>query len=80
MSFIDGGPETFLALLRRTESGEQVRRELARFLTGRLEETFEIGNRSVTLPIVSTWMVMPLYESSFDQILKKLDGFRAGGG
>ncbi len=77
--FYRWGPETFLAVLRRNESGEQVRRELARFLTGRLEETFEIGNRSVTLPIVSTWTVMPLYESSFDQILKKLDGFRSGG-
>lgn len=77
--FFRWGPEAFVAVLRRSESGEQVRRELARFLTSRLEETFEVGSRSVTLPIVSTWMVIPLYESSFDQILKKLDGFRGGG-
>ena len=73
------GPESFLALLHRNESGEQVRRELGRFLAGRLDETFEIGNRSVTLPIASTWTVVPLFESSFHQIVKKLDVFGAAG-
>ena len=71
------GPDSFLSLLLRTESGEQVRRELGRFLTGRLEQTFEIGARSVTLPISSTWTVIPLFESSFNQNLRKLDAFRA---
>jgi GGDEF domain-containing protein len=69
--------ESFLAVLHRSESGEQVRRELARFLSTRLEETFEIGNRSVTLPIASTWTVIPLFESGYNQNLRKLDAFRA---
>jgi GGDEF domain-containing protein len=71
------GPDSFLALLPRTESGELVRRELRRFLSARLEETFEIGARSVTLPIASTWTVIPLFESGYNQNLRKLDAFRA---
>jgi GGDEF domain-containing protein len=70
------GPDSFLALLLRSESGEQVRRELGRFLSGRLEETFEVGARSVTLPIASTWTVVPLFESNYNQNLRKLEAFR----
>ena len=71
------GPKSFLAVLHRNESGEQVRLELSRVLSARLEETFEIGSRSVTLPIASTWTAIPLFESNFHQIVKKLDAFRA---
>ena len=71
------GPDSFLALLPRTESGELVRRELGRFLSSRLEATFEIGARSVTLPIASTWTVISLFESGYNQNLRKLDAFRA---
>jgi GGDEF domain-containing protein len=75
--FFRWGPASFLALLRREEPGDQVRKELARFLSGRIEQTFEIADRAVTLPIACTWVVVPLFESSYDQILRKLDAFTA---
>ena len=66
---------SFVALLERKEAGEQVRREIARLLSRRLEQTFEMVGRSVVLPITSTWTIVPLFESGYAQNLSKLDAF-----
>ena len=66
---------SFVALLERKEAGEQVRREIARLLSRRLEQTFEMVGRSVVLPITSTWTIVPLFESGYAQSLSKLDAF-----
>jgi GGDEF domain-containing protein len=69
------GPTSFLALLDRLESLDQVRREIVRTMTKRREQTFEIGDRSVILPISSTWIVIPLFEQGYSEILQKLEAF-----
>ena len=68
-------PSSFLALLDRRESSDQVRREIVRAMSQRREQTFEIGDRSVVLPISSTWVVIPLFEHGYTEILRKLDAF-----
>jgi hypothetical protein len=40
-----------------------------------MEHTFDIDNRSVVLPVASTWLVAPLFESSYSEIVHKLDSF-----
>lgn len=69
-------PTSLLTLMERKEASEQVRREIVRFFSRRLEHTFDIGDRSVVLPITSTWIVVPLFESAYAQVLRKLDSFR----
>jgi len=71
------GRGAFLAVMERTESHEQVRRELARLLSRRLEQTFEMGDRSVVIPVASTWIVVPLLKSDPVEISRKLDAFIA---
>jgi GGDEF domain-containing protein len=71
------GPTTFFAMLDRRESADHVRREMARTMTQRWEQTFEIGSRSVVLPVSSTWTVMPLFEQSYAETLHKLEAFSA---
>jgi len=68
-------PTSFLALIERRESPDQVRREMSRLLTQRLEQTFKIGDRSVVLPVSATWVVVPLFEQSYTDIVRKLDTF-----
>jgi GGDEF domain-containing protein len=68
-------PTSFLALFDRRENPDQVRREMARTMSQRQEQTFEIGDRSVVLPISATWVVIPLFEQSFSESLQKLDAF-----
>jgi GGDEF domain-containing protein len=68
-------PTSFLALIERRESPDNVRREMAKLLTQRLEQTFEIGDRSVVLPVSSTWVVVPLFEQGYTEIVRKLDAF-----
>ncbi len=77
--FFRWSPDSFLVVLHRKESGDQLRRDLARFLSNRLEQTFEFADRSVTLPIAATWVIVPLFESSHAEILRKLDAFSAAG-
>jgi GGDEF domain-containing protein len=66
---------SFLALLERPEAAGDVRKEMARALNHRTEHTFNIGSRSVTLPVSSTWFVSPLFEQRFSENVQKLDGF-----
>ena len=66
---------SFLALLNRPEPADFVRRQLAKLLSRRLDQTFEIESRSVAVPIASTWTILPLRESSPSQILRKIEVF-----
>ena len=68
-------PVSFLALLDRRESPDQVRREIVRTMTQRREQTLEIGHRSVVLPVSSNWVVFPLFEQGYTETLGKLDAF-----
>jgi len=71
---------TFFALLDREEAPDFVRKQLARLLSRRLDHTFEIEGRAVAVPIASTWTILPLRESNFSQILRKIEVFTASGG
>jgi GGDEF domain-containing protein len=64
---------SFLGLLERHGSADQVRKELGKILSRR--HTFEIDSRSVVLPVASTWVVALLFKSSYAEILHKLDSF-----
>ena len=77
--FFRWSPDSFLAVLHRKESGDLLRREVSRMLSAPLEPTFEIASRSVTLPISPTWSILPLFESSHGEVLRKLDLFSATG-
>jgi GGDEF domain-containing protein len=68
-------PISFLALLDRRESPDHVRRAIVRTMSQRREQTFEIGERSVVLPTSSTWVVIPLFEHAYSEILQKLEAF-----
>jgi len=71
------GRGAFLAVIDRPEPHEQVRREFARLLSRRLEQTFEMGDRSVVIPVASTWIVVPLFKSDPLEVGRKLDAFIA---
>ena len=68
-------PTSFLALIHRCETPEMVRRHMARTMAQRTEQTFEIGDRSVVLPVSSSWVVIPLFQQTYAEIAKKLDAF-----
>ena len=68
-------PVSYLALLHREDSPDQVRQEMGKFLSRRLEQTFDVGDRSVAVPVASTWVIVPLFESTYTQIVHKLDAF-----
>jgi GGDEF domain-containing protein len=69
------GPSSFLALLDRCESGDEVRRGIDNFLCRRLDHTFQIGSRSVTLPVACTSIIVPLFGSTHSDIVQKLEAF-----
>jgi GGDEF domain-containing protein len=66
---------SFLALMARSQSPDQVRGNVSRILGRRMEQTLDISGRSVTLAVSSTWLVAPLFENSYPENLKKLDAF-----
>ena len=70
-------PNSFLALIHRSESPDLVRREMSKTIAHRTEQSFEIGDRTVVLPLSSSWVIIPLFEHSVAEIVKKLDAFGA---
>ena len=68
---------SFLALLDRSASADQVRKELGKILSQRMEHIVDIESRSVVLPVASTWLVTPLGESGYPEILRTLQTFGA---
>ncbi len=69
----------FVAVMERQESFEHVKRELARLFSRRIEQTFEMGDRSVVIPVASTWMVAPLSGSTPGEIGRKTGRIRRHG-
>ena len=69
------GP-SFLALLKRSDPVDCVRAEISRIVGTRLQKTFDIGNRSVLLPIGMQWALFPVSSSS-RLLVHKIDNFVA---
>jgi GGDEF domain-containing protein len=72
------GP-TIVALIDRTESVEQVRAQIRRLLETRIEETLEVEQRSVLIPISASWSVFPLMPPIADAT-KQIQAFIASQG
>ncbi len=70
-------PTSFLALIHRCESPDLVRRQMSQTIAHRTEQSFDIGGRSVVLPVSSSWVIIPLFEHGYAEIVKKLDAFGA---
>ena len=69
------GP-SFLALLKRSDPVDCVRAEITRIVASRLQKTFDIGNRSVLLPIAMQWALFPVSSAS-RLLVHKIDHFVA---
>ena len=69
------GP-AFLAILGRQARIDQVRGEIRRFASARLEDAVEVGNRTVIVPVSSNWSVFPV-SSPPEALSKKIDAFVA---
>lgn len=52
---------SFLVLMEHTGSLDEVRAEVHRVASMRLEWTLQIGTRTVLLPVSSRWMVIPVF-------------------
>ena len=77
--FFRWSPDSFLAVMHRKESSDLLRRELSRLFSVRMEQTFEIASRTVTVPISPTWTIVPIFEVTPGEVLRKLDVFSASG-
>src|SRR5580704_3029482 len=67
----------FLAVLDRSGPEISIRAEMARMVSGRLEQEVELGGRSVLLPVSASWMLTSLVDSTVDKVSRKLDAFSA---
>lgn len=73
------GP-AMLALLEREEPTKQVREEVARITSQRLEKTVLLGSRSVLLPVGASWAIFPVADFRPVQLLfHQFDSFVQGG-
>lgn len=70
---------SFMAVLERSGSEEEVGRQMERIFSRRQEETFTVGPRSVVLPISASWSVIPISDSELDAVVRKIDWFAAQG-
>lgn len=68
---------SFLALIDRQGAADYVRREIAKAIARRPEQTLRIDGRSVALQLSSTWTVLPLSEHTPAENVKKLEAFCA---
>ncbi len=69
------GP-SFLLILKREQLLAEVRAEVVRSLSVRLEKTLEIGKRSVLLPVSASWAVYPLEnETGAEPLIEKIEVF-----
>jgi len=72
------GP-ALLALLERSHSVDDVRKEIARIAAVKIEDAIEIGSRSVLLPISGSYTVFPV-SSSLKLLIARIDQFIASQG
>ncbi len=69
------GP-VLMAVLRRAAAIDSVREEVGRFAGKKLEKSFAIGARSVSLPISASWAIFPTVPP-LDALLRKVEIFIA---
>jgi hypothetical protein len=50
---------------------------MSKTIAHRTEQSFKIGDRSVVLALSSSWVIIPLFEHGYAEIVKKLDAFGA---
>ncbi len=66
------GP-AFLAVMHRSSPADAIRAEVARIASARVEETIEVGTRTIMLPISANSVVVAVHECRlFDDVLQKL--------
>jgi len=71
------GPHAFLALLPRPSTIERVRVEIGRIMESKLEHTIEMPSRSVMVPIVARWTLLPMMAAP-RLIYQQIDAFISG--
>jgi GGDEF domain-containing protein len=69
------GP-VLLGVMSRAAAIDSVREEVGRFAGKKLEKSFAIGSRSVSLPISTSWAIFPIVPP-LDALLKKVETFIA---
>lgn len=73
------GDSCFIALLARTDEQKLVHRQIFRILARRLEQNFNVGNRSVLLPVTASWKLIPTEAATPKSITANIDAFLAAG-
>jgi len=69
------GP-SFLAILSRNSRIDTVRSEIRHLADSQLDQTIEVGNRTVLIPVSSNWSVLQA-SSSLEALQKKIEAFTA---
>jgi GGDEF domain-containing protein len=69
------GP-ALVALLERQERIDRVRTEIRRFADAKFDQTTEVGQRTVLIPISASWSIFPL-APPLDAVMKQLEAFAA---
>ncbi len=71
----------YLAIIKRAGPAAAVRSEIKHITGEKLSHTITIRERSVLLPVTTSWAVLPMQESpSVDSLTAKLDSFVAASG
>lgn len=63
-----------LALVDRGDSVDGLRAEMSRLLKTRIDQTIEIGERSILVPLSLSWIVIPLWQGEgADEVYRQID-------
>ncbi len=68
---------SYLAILQREEGLDNTRRELGQHLFQKWDRPFELGARSVVLPISATWLLVEASGRTAVKTIAEIDGFVA---
>jgi GGDEF domain-containing protein len=66
---------SYMAILERQEGLDNTRRELGQHLFQKWDRPFELGSRSVVLPISATWLLVEASGRSAAKTIAEIDGF-----
>jgi GGDEF domain-containing protein len=72
------GSTSFVVLIRKDAPRDVIRVEIARIAGSRLERTFQVGGRTVMLPISIAWSVFAPQTSDTHSLLEQIDKFVRG--
>jgi GGDEF domain-containing protein len=63
-----------LALVDRGDSVDGLRAEMSRLLKTRIDQTIELGERSILVPLSLSWIVIPLWQvEGADEVYRQID-------